>query len=133
MLIPFVAALAFAGLHHSESAAASPRYSDIVLSDSKGGPPKYTFKPNTPKLFMQAKLVDVPNGSTLKSDWIAEKTKVAPPNYKMDSSELKVNGLVNQVVFNFSKPDRGWPEGDYRIDLFIDNKPAQVVKFKVVK
>jgi uncharacterized RDD family membrane protein YckC len=133
VLIPFIAALAFAGFHHSESAAATPRYSDIVLSDAKGGPAKNTFQPQTAKLFMHAKLIDVPTGSKVKSDWIAEKTKVAPPNYKMDSTEMAITGFVNQVDFNFSKPTKGWPEGDYRVDLFIDNKPAGVVKFKVVK
>ena len=133
VVLPFLIALACAGFHHPESAAASPRYSDIVLSDSKGGPPKSTFTPQTPKLFMHAKLVDVPSGSKVKSDWIAEKTKVAPPNYKIDSSELTISGFMNEVDFNFSKPTAGWPEGDYRVDLFIDGKPAGAVKFKVVK
>ena len=55
VLIPFLVALAFGGFHHPESAAASPRYTDIVLSDSKGGPAKDTFKPQTAKLFMHAK------------------------------------------------------------------------------
>jgi uncharacterized RDD family membrane protein YckC len=133
VVIPFLVAIAFGGFYHPDSAAATPRYSDIVLSDSKGGPAKNTFTPQTPKLFMHAKLVDVPTGSKVKSDWIAEKTKVAPPNYKMDSVELAIAPLVNEVDFNFSKPTKGWPEGDYRIDLFIDNKPAGAVKFKVVK
>ena len=27
-----------------------------------------------------------------------------------------------------SKPNKGWPPGDYRIDLFIDGKPAGTAK-----
>ena len=133
VVLPFLIALTCAAFHHSESAAGSPRYSDVVMSDSRGGPPKSTFTPQTAKLFVHAKLVDVPSGSKVKSDWIAEKTQVAPPNYKIDSSELTVRAFMNEVDFNFSKPTAGWPEGDYRVDLSIDGKPAGVVKFKVVK
>ena len=80
---------------------------------------------------MNAKLVDVPSGSTLKSEWIAEKTKVAPPNYKIDGAEVKVGPLMNNVDFNMSKPNAGWPVGDYRVDLFINGKPAGNAKFQV--
>jgi uncharacterized RDD family membrane protein YckC len=132
-ILPLVLAVAFTAFHTQESAAASPRYSDLVLSDSKGGAPKDTFKPGTAKIFLHAKLVDVPTGSTAKSDWIAVKTNAAPPNYKIDSVTLKVGPLINSVDFNFSKPTAGWPEGDYRIALFLNDKPAGDVKFKVVK
>ncbi len=128
-----LAALLFAGGVSTEVSAASPRYSDIVLSDSDGGPAKAVFTPQTPKLFLRAKLVDIPSGSTLKCDWIAEKTKVAPPNYRIDGVELKVGSLMNTAKFSMSKPNAGWPEGDYRADLFIDGKPATQVKFKVGK
>lgn len=133
IVIPFLVALAFGGFHHPESQAASPRYSDMVISDASGGAAKSTFKPQTAKIFLHAKLVDVPPGSKVKSDWIAVKTNVAPPNYKIDSVELNVGSLVNSVDFNFIKPTAGWPEGDYRVDLFINGKPAGNVKFQVAK
>jgi uncharacterized RDD family membrane protein YckC len=133
VVIPFLVALAFAGFHHPEGQAASPRYSDLVLSDAKGGEPKSTFKPQTAKVFLNAKLVDVPSGSKVKSDWVAVKAEGAPPNYKIDSVELNVGPGMNNVDFNFSKPTAGWPEGDYRVDLFIDGKPSGNVKFQVKK
>lgn len=131
--IPFLAALAFGGFYHHESQAASPRYADVVLSDSKGGKAMSTFNPQTAKIFLHAKLVDVPTGSRLKSDWIAVKTKVAPPNYRIDGAELKVGALTNNVDFSMSRPNAGWPEGDYRVALFIDDKPAGNVKFRIAK
>ena len=110
-----------------------PRYESIVLSDAKGGEQKNVFNPQTAKVFLHAKLVDVPSGSKVKSDWIAEKTRVASPNYKMDSVELKIGPLINNVDFNMSKPTKGWPPGDYRVDLFIDDKPAGQVRYQIVK
>jgi len=128
-----LAAAAVFALHPSQSTAGSPRYADIVLSDQKGGAAKHTFKPDTAKVYLHAKLEEVPSGSTVKSDWIAEKTQVAPPNYKMDSVELKIGPLINSVDFNMSKPTKGWPPGDYRVDLFINGKAAGNVKYKIEK
>ncbi len=71
--------------------------------------------------------------ATPKYTQIAVKTQVAPPDYKIDSSELVAHAGANDVVFSFSKPDAGWPEGDYRVDLFIDGKPAAKATFKVAK
>jgi hypothetical protein len=130
--IPPALVLAWAtALFSADCVAASPRYTEMVLSDARGGAAKSTFKPDTAKIYLHAKLTDVPRGSTVKSEWIAEKTKVAPPNFKMDASELKVGPMINSVDFNMSKPTKGWPPGDYRIDLFIDGKPAGKVKYKV--
>ena len=61
------------------------------------------------------------------------KTKVARPNYRIDGAELKVGPLINNVDFSMSRPNAGWPEGDYRVALFIDDKPAGNVKFRIVK
>ena len=131
-LIGLWMAVALTGLP-TQVQAAAPRYSDMVLSEAKDGPAKDTFKPDTAKIFLRTKLVDVPNGTKLKSDWIAVKTKVAPPNYKIDSVELTVGVVGDRANFNFSKPTSGWPEGDYRVDLFIAGKPAGNVPFKVAK
>ena len=62
-----------------------------------------------------------------------EKTGVAPPNYKIDEKELKVYPMMNEVTYSLSKPNAGWPVGEYRVDLYIDNKPAGHVKFRVAK
>jgi hypothetical protein len=130
---PVLVAIGVAGFLPAESYAGSPRYSDMVLSDAQDGAAKATFAPQTPKLFLRTKLVDVPTGSRVKSEWIAEKTQAAPPNYKIDSVEMKVGPMGNAANFNFSKPTAGWPVGDYRVDLFIDDKLASQVKFKVAK
>jgi len=113
--------------------AASPRYTDLVLSDTRDGPAKATFKPQTAKIFLRSKIVDVPAGSAVKGAWIAEKTKVVPPNYKIDEKEMKAGGAMNEITYSLSKPNAGWPEGDYRVDLFINGHPAGNVKFKIAK
>ena len=104
-----------------------------MVSEARDGPAKSTFKPNTAKVFIRAKVVDVPAGSKLKADWVAVKTAVAPPNYTVDSVENTVAKGSTQYHGALSKPSSGWPEGDYRVDLFIDGKRATQAAFKVAK
>jgi hypothetical protein len=115
-------------------AAGAPHYSDMKLSNSKDGEATETFAPDTPKIFLQAGLVDVPSGSKVSSDWIAEDTGgAAPANYKIDSVTLDVGMITNEVTFSLSKPNAGWPLGKYRVELFIDGKAAGAKHFEVSK
>ena len=120
-----------AALPVDEAHAGSPRYADVVVSDEKGGPAKKVFRPDTAKIYVRMRLVDVPAGAKVKSAWVAEKTKVAPPNYAIDSHEMKVGAGAQIATFSMGRPHAGWAEGDYRVDLFIDQKLAQKVKFRV--
>lgn len=115
-----------------QAQAAEPRYADVLLSDVKdGGAAKKVYARDTAKIFLSAKLVDVSAGAKLTAVWIAEKTKVAAPNYRIDSADVTVGALTNRVHFSLSKPTAGWPEGDYRVELLINGKPATSVRFKV--
>ena len=127
------ATLAVAAAYAPVAYAAAPRYTDIVVSDTKGGKEMRAFKPATPKIYVHANVEGVSAGTMLKGDWIAVKTKVAPPNYKIDTVQLKAFPLMNSVDFNMSKPTAGWPEGDYRLDMFIGGKKVTEVKFTVAK
>ncbi len=124
----FVAALAAAN-----AVAGPPAVTDVVLSEARDGPAKSAFKPTTPKVFIRATLVDIPPGAKIKGEWIAVKTGVAPPNYTVDSVENTVARGSTQYHGALGKPTSGWPEGDYRVDLFIDGTRVKQVAFKVVK
>ena len=125
--------LALSALYAADGAAGAPRYEDVVLSEAKDGKAASAFRPATPKLFVRATLADVPAGSKVKGEWIAVKTNVAPPNYRIDAAELTVGKGMTRVDYTMSKPNNGWPEGDYRVDMYINGKKASEVKFKVAK
>lgn len=126
----FAAAL---GVAAEGTMAGPPAVTDMVVSEAKNGSAKATFKTTTPKVFIRAKLVDIPAGAKMRVDWIAAKTAVAPPNYKVDSLESTVAKGMTRYDGSLSKPTAGWPEGDYRVDLFIDGKAVKQATFKVVK
>lgn len=128
------AALAVFALLLATGVDAAPRFADVTVSDSADGDVVTTFGLATPKIFVHAEMVDVPHGSKVSSDWIAEDTGgAAPPNYKIDSVALDAGMLTNVVTFSLSKPNKGWPAGKYRVDLFIDGKAAGAAHFKVSK
>jgi hypothetical protein len=129
----FLIAAALGALAAGDAFAGPPALTDVVVSEARDGPAKSTFKTTTPKIFIRAKLVDVPAGSKLKGEWIAVKTAVAPPNYKLDSVESVAGTGASRYDGAYSKPSAGWPEGDYRVDLFIDGKRVQQASFKVAK
>jgi hypothetical protein len=112
--------------------AGEPRYSDLKFSANEdNASPTEVFTPDTPKIFLHAALVDVASGAKLSGTWIAEKTDAAPPNYKIDSVTMTAGMITNVATFSLSKPTAGWPVGDYRVELAIDDKPAGSAHFKI--
>lgn len=114
-------------------ALAAAGFSQPVLSEAKGGPAKSVFKPGTDKVFLRAKVSGATTSNKAKAEWIAVKTAVAPPNYKIDSYEMRLSKEANEVTFSMSRPNAGWPEGEYRVDVFLDGKPVAQVPFKIAK
>jgi hypothetical protein len=121
------------GVASGDTVAGPPTLSDVVLSESRDGPPKSTFKPTTSKVHIRAKLVDVPPGAKLKGEWIAVRAEGAPVNFKIDSVVNTVGMGSTQYHGALSKPSAGWPVGEYRVDLFIDGKPVKNASFRVAK
>jgi hypothetical protein len=115
------------------AAQADPHIGQTALALVDSNTAQDVFKPDTPKIVLHAELVDMPDGTKVAADWIAEKTDAAPANYKIDSAEIVTTKAINEASFSMTKPDAGWPVGDYRVDLSIDGKPATSVKFTVAQ
>jgi len=123
-----------AGLTLASAAYAAPHFADVTVSDSDDGDATESFATDTPQIVVTAHLVDVASGSKLTGTWIAEDTGgAAPPNYKIDSADVTAGSIMNTVTFRLSKPNAGWPVGTYRVDMYIDGKPAGAAHFKVAK
>jgi len=114
------------------AALAQPRFGEIILSDEKDATDSEdTFETRTEKIYLTAQLVDVPRGTKVSSTWVAVSTRVAPPNFVIDSAQVTTGARVNVANFALSRPDNGWPVGNYRVDLAINGQNLASVKFKV--
>jgi hypothetical protein len=69
---------------------------------------------------------------TVKMIFIAVKVPGVKPETKVITTKYKTNGEQDRVYFT-GKPDKVWIPGDYRIDIFIDEKPAKSVEFEIQK
>lgn len=114
----------------------TPKFTNIVLTDDESSKaPKTEFGKDTAKLTVFFDFENVPSGSKLNGVWICEKAPDLdiPPDFKIDEASVDVGMLTNTGNFSLSKPTNGWPAGDYRVELQIDGKTVETVKFKIGK
>ncbi|MEO8401148.1 MAG: hypothetical protein ABI597_05035 [Gammaproteobacteria bacterium] len=110
---------------------------DELTADKKPGDAKDTFSKTTPLIYLICESDEVEKGQSIKAEWIAADTNnIAPANYKIDEKSLDVkkeldDDQVFTANFSLSIPNKGWPVGSYRVDLYVDNKLSQSVKFTV--
>lgn len=126
-------ALTFSLATATAATAWADGFEDIILSSTKGAETsETTFATDTPKIFVTAHMTDeVKAGSKVVVSWIAVDTEgVAPPNYKIDEVSLDVV-LANVIDSSLSRPNNGWPVGNYEVVFSIDGKIMETTDFEV--
>jgi len=116
------------------SAAAEGRITKAVLGTGRTDKyeivnPTTEFQPDTAQIVCVWKSEGVKPGTPVRGVWIAEDVgSVAPPNFKIDeaSSALYVEGS-----FYLSKPNKGFPVGKYRLEIYLGKELAKIVAFTV--
>ena len=93
---------------------------------------KNKFSPLTPNIHAVAVLKDLKRGTKIKGSWIAVNT-IKPPNYQINFEENLVKKDGNaKVHFSIPRPAKGWPLGNYRFDLYINDSLFHTVPFSIV-
>ncbi len=110
---------------------------DQVSANDVPGGAKESFSQTTPTIYLICDSDKVSKGEQVKATWIAVDTHdVAPANYKIDEKSLTVDkDITNDQTYtanlSLSKPDKGWPAGTYRVDLYVNDKLDKSVPFNV--
>jgi hypothetical protein len=118
----FVLASAYAGDVKVEAVIA-------VDGDTK---PATSFASDTPKLYAFFRSKGTEKGDKLRAVWIAEDVgDAAPANTKID--EVTVTGTKDDFegAFSLSKPDKGWPVGKYKVEIYDEDDLVTTVKFTI--
>ena len=119
--------------------AAEPRITEAVLGQDRVDKPNgyeivkpgKVFRPDSPKIVCVFKVEGAGIGAKTRSVWIAEDVgKVAPPNYTIAEKSL-VLPFLDRGTFSLSKPNNGFPVGSYRLEIYLGDKLAKTLKFRI--
>lgn len=116
------------------SAAWCAGFEDIVISNVKDADTTQTELPrDSSAIYLSAGVTDeVKSGSKVTISWIAVDTGgVAPANYKIDEASFDIGSLENHVNSSLSKPNNGFPVGQYEVILTVDGKQMETVDFSI--
>ena len=90
------------------------------------------FSPDTAKICLSIRLTNAPPDTEVKAEWIYVQGEIEDlENYLIDT----VSGQGENdayVGFTLSRPDNGWPVGEYNVVLSIDGKKKLTVPFEVM-
>lgn len=94
--------------------------------------PATTFTADTPKLYAFFRSKGTAKGDKLRGIWIAEDVgEAAPANTKIDEATVTGDADDFHGAFSLSKPDKGWPVGKYKVEIYSGDELATTVKFTI--
>lgn len=104
---------------------------DIVQPDLVPVDIQENFGADAPAIHAVVLLEDMNAGTKLKGEWVSVDA-ITTPNYVIDATEMAVDQSTTRAHFALSRPNRGWPVGNYRLNVYLDGKLAAVKTFKII-
>lgn len=89
------------------------------------------FTPDSPVIHAVLVFQDARPGTKIRGSWVAVDA-IETRNYEIHSNDVTVKGNEDTAHFELSKPDKGWPAGNYRLDISVDDKFVMSTPFRVV-
>ena len=94
--------------------------------------PATSFASDTPKLYAFFRSKGTEKGDKLRGVWIAENVgDAAPANTKIDEATVTAEEENFHGAFSLSKPDKGWPVGSYKVEIYDEDELVTTVKFTI--
>lgn len=111
--------------------AQSPKV-EAVMAKDQDTKPTDSFAADVPKLYAFFRTQGTKSGDKLRSVWIADDVgDAAPKNTKIDEATVALEKDNGNGAFSMSKPTKGWPVGEYHVDIYYGDNVATTVKFKI--
>lgn len=95
----------------------------------KAGAKTETFTPTDIPIYCVVQL-DSMKSATVRMNLVAVKVGGVKPETKVFTVSFKTNGAQSRVSFK-GAPQGNWVAGNYRFDIFIDDKPAGKKDFEI--
>ncbi len=126
VLVLFVSGVVFAGRVVTITLCKDVVQPDLVPVDIQEN-----FAPDAAAIHAVVSLEDMSAGIKLKGEWVSVDA-IAAPNYVIDAAEMVADKSTTRAHFALSRPNRGWPAGNYRLNVYLDGKLAAVKTFKII-
>jgi len=85
------------------------------------------------KMFCAVNISAAPTPDYLRSNWIADDTRgIAPAGYLIDSHALYIPTTPYYATVSVSRPTKGWPLGDYHLELIFGDLHSESVHFTII-
>ena len=97
--------------------------------DGKAGEQTTDFRTTDVPIYCVV-LLDTSAKTTVKMNFVAVNVAGVKPETKVVTASYTTTGGQNRVNFS-GKPDGKWTPGKYRVDLFLDGKPAKALEFEI--
>jgi len=94
---------------------------------------KTKFKADTPAIYARWRGQELPDQAKIRAVFIAENVADVSAESEIDETSAVAPAPNASGIFTLSKPEDGWAPGNYRVEFFVDDQPAETVKFKVSK
>ena len=105
---------------------------EAVLAKDKDSEPTDVFAPDVAQIWAFFKTKGSKKGDKIRVVWIAEDVgDSAAPETKIDEGTLTADKDDYNGAFSLSKPTKGWPLGDYRVDIYNGDEVATSVSFAI--
>jgi hypothetical protein len=104
----------------------------VVMTTGPKDEPVTTFAPDTPKIFAMFETTGIAKGDKVRGDLIAEDVgDAAPANTQVLSKTLTLDEDTTDGTFTFSKPNKDWPPGKYRVEMYVNDELVTKAKFAI--
>ena len=88
------------------------------------------FSTEIPVIHALIELSELSPGTLIKGAWISVDA-IDVPNYVIDAAEVTVNQSEATVHFSVSRPNNGWPVGNYKIDIYLNGRLTTMADFSI--
>jgi hypothetical protein len=103
------------------------------VNASKTAPidPTDRFGTDQPELHAIAVLKDAAKGTVVNGMWVSIDA-IAQPDYPIDSVSVQLPEKGDtQVHFSLSRPTNGWPVGNYKLDVYLNDNLVSTTPFSI--
>lgn len=132
LFIAFIAVFSLAAFAQSEPPT-PPAVEEVYLAkddgNGKAGEQVTEFRTNDVPIYCVV-LLDTNAKVTVKMNFVAVDVAGVKPETKVVTASYVTKEGQNRVNFT-GRPDDKWTPGKYRVDLFLDGKPAKNVEFEI--